>query len=123
MRCVSIRSSLCSAYVYTNTQTYMQANSCQKDQRFPRHCTMMFTTYHIDDIIFSCTYIRFEVLFLTTDKLRDLIITKFSNAYVNREVFWLQILVHVHVVNREAFWLQIHVHVHVVSIWYFVPVG
>ena len=74
----------------------------QTDQRFPRHCTMMFTTYHIDDIIFSCTYIRFEVLFLTTDKLRDLIITKFSNAYVNREAFWLQILVHVHVVNREA---------------------
>ena len=84
---------------------------------------MMFTTYHIGDIIFSCTYIRFEVLFLTTDKLRDLIITKFSNAYVNREEFWLQILVHVHVVNREAFWLQIHVHVYVVSIWYFVPMG
>ena len=51
---------------------------------------------------FHVHIIRFEVLFLTTDKLRDLILTMFSNAYV----------------NREAFWLQIHVHVHVVSIWY-----
>ena len=84
---------------------------------------VVFHSTHIDDIIFTYMYIRFEVLFSTTDKLRDLIITKFSNAYVNKEEFWLQIHVHVHVINREAFWLQIHVHVHVVSIWYFVPVG
>ena len=30
-------------------------------------------------------YIGFEVLFSTTDKLRDLILTMFTNAYVNRE--------------------------------------